>query len=654
MLRVARQPLACGTCLSAAAAIEAEREKLHALLRPVFGHVKATLSAFFTDFVIGSGFARRYPLLAFSPAGCEERTQHAYDRCVKTGLRKQDAQLHGGGKSKAFEVADVDTEAGMLRACGRSSRAVRLRDVSGPDFTSTVAGHWNDACVTAHVCESTHESVLARLVVVTPETDIEAVLNVARGLQGLAKHADGLEAEFGASLRSCCTRAAVDARELDVATFERLEQAVQRLASQFKHLTQVVLVLVKTIQAASCCFDSSLGRLLQAEHTARVRAEADAASAPRCAKVPRARTLCPLGRHEYLTYRNDGTTKLVRSENQHACFGSTKNGRIVCIDPTCVKLRGGDDAVEDLLAYVSEAVAAGVLQDPVHDFLQNEGRCRVCLGSAHFAVTDSGRSIACTRCRTTVHTSVTLVERHDAASGCLNPAAGVSVATECGTLTCLGCGLVLSDYMCIDSEADERVFLDDDMADPTHHAAAASVFLTNGSNVTYLSKPRDATPAQARCYAKYAYTHQKLNTYVFTDNAMRLTTWVKRDAQIKALQQMMQDLALTGLLRLAKTSQDVVVSRFHAIRWSSEKMCGTRLLVFALVVCEVVEARERFAAFRHVAQSTCCACGETLACVDVRPHLLRCGMDTRRKKKQVTPGMRHRQRQRCMELLSFA
>jgi len=98
-------------------------------------------------------------------------------------------------------------------------------------------------------------------------------------------------------------------------------------------------------------------------------------------------------------------------------------------------------------------VDAGTLKDPVQDFLANEGRCRVCRCSTHFAVVADGSSIACTKCKATVHTACELSERHDEASGCVNPA-GVLTSIETGTVTCLGCGLILCDYVCIDIEPD--------------------------------------------------------------------------------------------------------------------------------------------------------------------------------------------------------
>ena len=649
ILKAAHQPSACVVCLEAAAIIEAEQERLNAVLLPVFARVKAACSAFFCEFVAGGSFSDVYPLLSFAPAGRDASTMQAYDRCMEKIAKNQRPTV-------PLPTADcaMETEGNILRWCGHSSRAVRLRDVAGPGFTNTVAGHWNDACVTAHVCENIGESVLARLVVISPETDMDAVLEVAKDVQELARLAEALEVDFKARVRTCCTRVAVDSRELDVLGFERLDAAIQKLVLQAQRLPQTVLKMLKGVRAASCCFDATLSRLLQAEMTVRVRA----CSEESLVASRRVRTLCPLGRNEYLTYSNDGKTRITRADTQHAHFGVTCEGRIVCVHPACVqnRLQNKHEVPKTATAEdVARAVSAGELSDPVQEFLQTEGRCRVCLGSDHFAVTDDGSSIVCSRCKATVHTPTTLIERHDAASGCVNPAAGISTALEIGTVTCLGCGLVLSDYVCVDSEADERVFLDDGAPDPTHHSAAASAFLTNGSNVTFLAKPRDATPEEVRGFAKYACTHHKMNTYVYTDNAMRLTTWVKRDGHVRALQTLLHDVSPTELLKLSKTSQDVIVSRFRAIRWSNEKMCGTRLLVFALVACEVVAARDRFATFKPVKTSMCCACGKVLLFGEVRTHLLHCGVRLKQKKQDVSHSASLKRRRRLQqELLTLS
>ena len=420
-------------------------------------------------------------------------------------------------------------------------------------------------------------------------------------------------------------------RAVDAVAFEALTKLFEVLNGKASKLLQSATQL-KTAVGSTHCLNSALARVLLMEHAGRLKSSKG--------DETRARTLCPLGNVEVLTYSNDGAAKIRRAETQHAKFGQSKDGRIFCIHPACVQARGGGcampetDSRQDMLDFVSTSVDAGTLEDPVQHFLSNEGRCRVCKCSTYLKVVREGKSIACVKCSATVHTSCLLVERHDAASGCVDPGAGVFTSQEQGSVTCLGCGLVLSDSLCIESEADERVFLDEE-DDPTHHAAAASPFLSNGSNVTFISRGRGSSKASAedvKSFKKYAWMHSKMNSYVSSDDLMRLTTWVKRDSHVKHLQDIITDCTAAGILQLSKTSQDIVMQRFKDIRWSSEKMYGIRLVVFALVAYEVIESRERASLFKYHEYSTCCGCGEKVFFRDLRVHLLACKQKQQLKK----------------------
>ena len=647
--RAAEQPSACFVCSGAAKDVIRHQKSLTEALFPALDCAKAVWGAFFQTFGIGSAFSARYPLLSFSPRGLQERTRDAYDQCAAQCEKK-----HVEAILCADFVAEPLSEKELFKMCGKSGRAVRLRDVSGPKLAGSVAGHWNDACVSSHVCERVYEPVLSRLLVVATEVDTEAVLAVARDVLDLRAHVESLEADFLRCLRTCCARVSVDMRELHVPTFEALSRSLAGLQSRLPKTAASVTKLQAVVDAAAC-FDAALNRVLNIERGVRERD---------CRKEgPRARTVCPHGNQDYLMYTNDGKTKIKRAETQHARFGQSASGRIYCIHPTCVKNRGGklpqEEGDDCMLQYVAARVAAGDMTDPVHDFLCDEGRCRVCHGSEHFQVTDNGTSISCTECSVTVHVPSTLVERHDDESGCLNPAAGIVTEPATGSMTCLGCGVVLSDYTCIDSGPDERVFLDDEGAeDPTHHCAAASPFLTNGSNVTFISKPRPtkaATERDVRDCKKIVYIHNKMNRYVCADDMMRLTTWVKRDGHIKALHRVIYDVSRTDSLRLTKQSQDFILSRFRDIRWSSEKIYSIRLLVFVLVVCEVARARERAEQFNPVPLSTCTACGVTLSFREVQAHLIRCRSSMKdTMKKKESQALRRKTYNKFSENVLFA
>ena len=614
-LKSAAQPEACPICVAASHDIRSHQNVLNAAIGPVLESIRRLHVSFFMSFEVGTASREMYPLLSFSPRGCEAKSRLGYEQTVKQCL---DKTLHPViSADDAFATVPL-TSSSLLRWCGRYSRAARLRDVSGPDFSNRIEGHWNDACVTAHVCEELKESVLTRLLVITPETDAELVLAIARDLQDLARHAVVLEAAFGRCMRACCASVDVDMCALDVSMLDAVTAHLDELKGKAQKLMLSMQRLSSAVENAAC-FDGVLSRVLNTEYVARARSCKE--------EEKKARTLCPLGNAEFLCYSNDGTTKIKRAASQHASFGQAEDGRIFCVHPSCVVARGGRDGMpvseSDMLAFVRSRVDAGTLKDPVQDFLANEGRCRVCRCSTHFAVVADGSSIACTKCKATVHTACELSERHDEASGCVNPAAGVLTSIETGAVTCLGCGLVLCDYVCIDTEPDERVFHDEG-EDPTHQSAAASPFLSNGSNVTFISRVRGADVVDTKTFNKYAWMHGKMNKYVLAEDAMRLTTWVKRDSHVKWLQEVILDATASGLLQLTKMSQDVVMQRFRDIRWSSEKMYNIRLAAFALVACEVIESRERLASIRFHEFSTCSCCGLKLSYTHVAKHLRQC------------------------------
>lgn len=607
----------CDICVSAAAEIRAHERTVFEVIKELVDTWKQVCKSFFISY--RPAHTSLTPTL-FCPKGQEAVNQAVYKKCVAAGQAKQCTPVTQLGFS-----ADAGFEhnvAAALKVCGRTLRGTRIRNILH-SHSGTVIGHWNDAAVTTCVCDALQDSVLAKLVSILPDVNMHAVMAVACDVAALSAQLFVFETETQRLLRTCCTDVNVDMSVLSTETFAYLSTCVAEVEAAGCKVAHSVCKLKDTMDASSQLqFAWDRCAAITKDVTVQRHKEADA-NGQTC-------SWCPEGNIEVMAYTSHGERSMQRSSTQHSQYAvHVSSGNIYCMDKQCLERRGAGSLDLD---SVHGAVLEGRLRDPMHDHLQRQG-CVVC-GKRHgFLVVDNGRGIRCGSCNTRVHSAPSVVEWHSD-KNCPNPGAGITTAVDTATVSCQGCGLVLSDYMFVENEADERVYADED-DDPRHHGSRPSPYLSSGSDVTYISVPHGDS-CDSAALRRVARIHSRMNTYVYTDDCMRLTSWVKKDDHVKKFQRMVEDAMEMREIVINRAALAAALQTFKDIRWHTEKVTSARFIMFTLVCRAMLESESAAVASLHDTRvcRTCCA---DIPVRFIHKHIMTCGkpaMQPEKKKKR--------------------
>jgi hypothetical protein len=615
----------CDACVSAACAIRDHEQSVFGLAKEFIDTWKGVCKTFFVSCDMTPAVAPT----TFCPKGEEAVAQAVYAQCMSAGQAKKVSPVThldfspGAGFEHNLAVA--------LQVCGCTLRGTRIRNILH-GHSGTVIGHWNDAAVTAGVCDALHDSTLARLVSILPDVNLHAVLAVACDVAALSAHVNVFACEIQRLLRSCCTDVNVDMSVLSTDAFSYLTSCVAAVQDAGCTLAQTVLKLKDAVDDASQLqFAWNRCAAIVKDVSVHRHRDADRKDQHPC-------SWCPEGNVEVMAYSSEGDRSLRSSSTRHAEYAQdASTGTIYCVNRQCLERRCQRPPPEagDLLVFARTVVAAGHARDPMQDRLHGSG-CAVCGKTSGFTVSADGRGVRCGSCQTLVHSAASVVEWHSDPR-CPDPGAGITTAVDTATVTCQGCGLVLSDYMCLDEGADERNYADED-DDPRHHGVRSSPFLSTGSDVTYISVPKGDS-CDSVALRKVARVHSRMNTYVFTDDCMRLTSWVKKDDHVKKFQRMAEEALEMREVCVSRAALATALQTFTDIRWHTEKVTSARFIMFTLM-CRAMLDTER--AVPQHEMRVCRVCSADIPVRFIHKHLMTCG------KQAAVPALK-KKKKRCRE-----
>jgi hypothetical protein len=597
---------ACAVCEIARGTITRHLDILEGMVTDVRASVFSLHGAFFLKHkVVDGGAPPADSALRFALAQFQALTTASYEKTVEA--TRPPTVISSEGMCMGLEDMATDVQVqSIMRMCGRVCRVSRVRDAV-KKTKNTVQGHWNDACVTAAACDAAEECLLSRFIVVVPGLDTGPTVAVAVAMDALLKASLTLGGEWKRRRRDVCADVNVEMSAVCEPLVKNIAQCVETVVEKMRAVTQVAAALVSSVNDHAA-FEGAMLRTLCVDQEIR---RADVKHADMVSR-------CPLGNEEHIVY-DGGVDKVAATA--HGLFGRA-GGRVYCIHPQCVKTRltTSDD---DVLGALHAAVQRGAATDPVQDFLQARG-CYVCHNTQSFDVSGDGRSVLCSVCSTVMHCPPVVQEKHGWVH-CPAPLAGMETSLETGTISCRGCGAVVCDSLRLDHEEDERTYAEEEGETASRCSRASNPFLSHHSDVTYLSAHTSNGVATDKGVMKHLMRCKKqMDAFVPRENGMRLTTWRKKDGHVALFQRVLHQAMQVQDVSVTHKAADEATRRFRDLRWFQEKVCGIRLVMFALIVnamCECRVAREAFRQTLSTDETTCPRCLQTYTVFTASKHL---------------------------------
>lgn len=587
-------PHSCDMCSSGATAIRAIELELKRIVHAICQPAREVFNMFFLHTAANN--VQKCDVCAFSPPHRAQSTYDLYKYMVANAK-------HTAARTEPFgfsELGDLNTV--LMSACASTSKTTRVRITQSCPYT----GHWNDACVTSAVCTAVGESVLNQLLVITPDVSVEHLNAVAVKVDMLFKASLVAEKEMQKRLRDYCTNVSVSFSDLEAGMFTSLTSMLQNVLGALDAAASTIANLHAVIHT-DAFLDSMVAKLKTQEHACRVQEQKSVLAISRC----------PIGNEEYILY---GISRFPEKGFQHNMFGVCK-GTVYCIHPACVQNRfGGVVPSGDLTDFVHDAVQKGLLTDPMQSYL-DANPCVACKVKTAFGVSEDKAAVFCTACGTNVHCMPMVREKH-CSKECRNPLAGIDTCLESGMATCRGCGEVVCDYLCIEEGEDERSYAEDgDEGNACRTGRVSNVYLSEGSDVTFLSSTKNCDPSAVR---RFASMQNKINKYVFREEYLRTTTWVRRDAHMELFQDVVQSLEERRVIKLTKASTHNAFERFKTIRWVNEKMCGMNAVMLAIIILALQESKAACQLVKGNDRGVCTHCGAEMQRSAISAHMRAC------------------------------